>query len=384
VTTDPNVLEVGAHYTLKRYAGQPIPEWSFLPKDRNFDMEGAGACSSKDYLPHSSNMYHSLVVFIGSHTRAQVEDARNTFLKPSESLGLADRIPQIRYGNQLYGFRSDWIKLDMSTNKSLLAIGLTDNYRLPLFMRQLSKEARNEQINLMKGFEAGDAFFMNTNSTYKLWSFPGCSMFSQVDRQKDVKSEGLKQSTLGAFPVQVTPLKMAEMTGKMFSANPGFRATVWNRSPKADTLVRLSVDASWGGEQAFLDFKSKTIFASMHQQTTGGGTGGGTRTRIQQYEREKGWYFYGKSGTINYPYELNGSTENSDNKLYTIVISKKALHGATGLTREMLKENRFYVLYFSINRINLMKAGVPNEVPNLLLNAIDKVVNSASFKNYMK
>jgi hypothetical protein len=381
VSNDPQYLEtIGRHKILKVYAGKQIPNWTFLGGDKNFEL-----CRSQDYLPYSSNMYHSVVAFIGSYTPEEI--AAQAFLKPSETLGIGERFPQVSYKGRLYGFgKNNWAK-DFGSNQSLLAIGLGKNYRLPMFREQTSSklnlETVNEQINLMSGYDKGDKFFKETESSHKLWSFPECSVFSQLDRRHNILVEGLKQSTLGAFPVQITPLKMAEMSGKMFSANPGFRATIWNKRKKTDTIAPLSVHTTWtGGEAEFLRFKGQTIFASMNQQAIGGGTGIETvKTKLAQYQREKGWRFYSKSGTINYPY---GDIGEADNKLYTIVISKNDLHPAAGLTREVLKNNRFYVLYFSISRSGFNNRSHGNEVSNFILTSIDKVVNSAAFKNYMQ
>jgi hypothetical protein len=381
VSNNPQYLETtGGHRILKIYAGKDIPNWTFLERDKNFEL-----CRSQDYLPHSSNMYHSVVTFIGSYTPEEM--AAKAFLKPSETLGLGERFPQVSYKGRLYGFgKQDWAK-DFGSNNSLLAIGLRNNYRLPMFREEAStrsnRESVNEQVNLMNGSEKDDKFFKETESSHKLWSFPECSVFSQLDRRKNPLVEGLKQSTLGAFPVQITPLKMAEMSGKMFSANPGFKATIWNKRPKTNGIAPLSVHSTWtGGEAEFLRFKGQTIFASMNQQAIGEGTGiGAVKTKLVQYQREKGWRFYSKSGTINYSY---GDAGEADNKLYTIVISKNDLHPAAGLTREVLKNNRFYVLYFSINRSGFNNSTHGAEVANLILTSIDKVVNSAAFKNYMQ
>jgi hypothetical protein len=228
----------------------------------------------------------------------------------------------------------------------------------------------------MLGFD--DAFLGKTQSSYKLWSFPEYSIFSQVDRNKNKAIEGLRQSTVGGFPVQITPLKMAEMAGKLVSANPAYRATVQQnvlKSPKG----ALFVDESWGGEQAFLNFKSQTILSSMHQMaaTTDGTNWGVVAKKVQGYEA-KGLYFYGKTGTINSPYMVAGKKQEVDNRLFMLVISKEKLHDRTDLTRDMLHDNRFYVLYFVFHRSQ------GDTIGQMVGENIDKIIESSAFKTYMK
>jgi hypothetical protein len=365
-----DVLEsVGNHKILYQYAGKQVGKWTLINGDKNFEI-----CRGRDYLAYSSNVYHSLIVFIGSFEKTAV--AKRDFFKPSAQLGLSERFPQMQYGGQTVAF-SKWAE-DFSTERSLLATGLHINYDLPLFYKHVGDSARAMQTNLMQGFD--DAFFKQTQSTYKLWSFPEYSLFSQVDRNKNKAIEGLRQSTVGGFPVQITPLKMAEMAGKMVSANPSYRATVQEKQGKPRQGA-LFVDDSWGGEQAFLDFKSNTILASMHQMAaTMDGTGNSVKevvNKIQQYDG-KTFHFYGKTGTINSPYLLNGKMANVDNRLFMLVISKEKLHDRHDLTKDVLRNNRFYVLYFSFQRSQGDKVG------KLIGENIEKVIQSSSFKNYMK
>jgi hypothetical protein len=357
----------GKHKVLYKYAGKNVGQWTFIDGDKNFTT-----CTGRDYLAHSSNVYHSLILFLGSFEKEAFRD--KAFFKPVNQLASAERFPQMKYEGKAVGF-AHWAK-DFSTDRSLLANGLYRNYDLPLFYKHVSDSARGRQSNLMLGYD--DAFLGKTQSSHKLWSFPEYSIFSQVDRNKNKAIEGLRQSTVGGFPVQITPLKMAEMAGKLVSANPAYRATVQQNVLKS-TKGALFVDESWGGEQAFLNFKSQTILASMHQMaaTTDGTNWGMLAKKVQAYE-PKGFYFYGKTGTINSPYVVNGKKEQVDNRLFMLVISKEKLHDRTDLTRDILHDNRFYVLYFAFHRSQGDKIG------ELVCANVDKIIESSAFKNYMK
>jgi hypothetical protein len=357
----------GNHKVLYKYAGKNVGKWNFIDGDKNFTT-----CTGRDYLAHSSNVYHSTIIFLGSFEKEAFLDKR--FFKPSSQLGLSESFPQMKYQGKLVGF-AEWAK-DFSSNKSLLANGLYRNYDLPLFYKHVSDSARGRQSNLMLGFD--DAFLGRTQSSHKLWSFPEYSIFSQVDRNKNKAIEGLRQSTVGGFPVQITPLKMAEMAGKLVSANPAYRATVQQNVSKPPKGA-LFVDESWGGEQAFLNFKSQTILASMHQMaaTTDGTNWGVVAKKVQGYEA-KGMYFYGKTGTINSPYMVAGKKQEVDNRLFMLVISKEKLHDRTDLTRDMLHNNRFYVLYFVFHRSQ------GDSVGQMVGENIDKIIESSAFKTYMK
>ncbi|HEY1055738.1 MAG TPA: penicillin-binding transpeptidase domain-containing protein, partial [Emticicia sp.] len=281
-----------------------------------------------------------------------------------------NQFPAIEMEGTAYRLRSlkdkGWPKSSKDENtyfgneKSLLAEGLDKN--LGLIVEDVDKTDFNIK-------DRGRVDYADTavyQTLYKqqlggfLWSFPEQSFFIQAERKHANKLtnffNGLKNPTLGGTPYNVTPLKMTEMYGKLFSQNKDYQLYLTERNPQQSSW---KVDSTtW--KTGFNDFLRDNVIKGMEQVMTSGTSAalfGGSNVY-------KGYYFYGKTGTIK-------EGEQNDSKRLVLVISKN------NLMETSLKGNKFYTVYFTANEAN-------NQEWITYRLIIDQILESESFKNYMK
>ncbi len=352
-----------------QYAGYLLPE-----KKGWIDEHGEhfGNIGAVDYLRQSSNFYHSVLMFLGSYHRNdfKLNDSYRIQNLLSRKLNDPDnQFPALEMGGIAYRLRSlkekGWPRSsrDESTyfgnEKSLLAEGLDKN--LGLIVEDVDKT----DFNIKDRGRVDYADTMVYKTLYKqqiggfLWSFPEQSFFIQAERKHPYILtnffNGLKNPTLGGTPYSVTPLKMTEMYGKLFSRNKDYQLYITKREMQQSAW---KVDSTtW--KNGFNDFLQSNVVKGMEQVMTNGTAAamfGGTN----QY---KGYYFYGKTGTIK-------EGEQNDSKRLALVIAKN------NLMETPLKQNKFYTVYFTANEANEQEWGTYRTI-------IDKIIESESFKNYM-
>lgn len=344
----------------------------------NLDTHG-----NRQYLSKSTNSYNSLVVFLGSLDREQLVGTlqhlrgaapAGSFLARGLAPNPALNFPVFRYANQPYRiarFPASW-----SNRNSLMAEGLWTNFNLPVLREHLrGPEGRNLQ-NPVPGLD--DAFFAQTASSYRAWSFPEPSHLLLVDRDVDLFN-AIVQVSRGAYPVNITPLKMAEMTGSLFSFNQRFRASLFKQR---GAYQPFAADRSWPDAAALSRFFGESVFAGMHESVESG-----TAQHLLAPLRAKwaGRYqFYAKTGTISggrFRDATGRSVKDKRDKHLMLVISQNPLHDPVRPTPADLRRNRFYVLYFSFyNQSSDASWGrAAAELPNL----VEAVMASPTFKSYM-
>lgn len=352
-----------------QYAGYLLPEKKGWTDEHG---EHFGNINGVEYLRQSSNFYHSVLMFLGSYHRNdfKLNDTYRIQHVLSHKLNDSDnQFPAIEVAGVPYRLRSikdkGWPRSSRDENtyfgneKSLLAEGLDKN--LGLIVEDVDKTDFNIK-------DRGRVDYADTTvyqHLYKqqiggfLWSYPEQSFFIQAERKHpNVLTNffnGLKNPTLGGTPYSITPFKMAEMYGKLFSQNKDYQLYLTNRVTqqsgwKIDSLT-------WKG--GFNDFLKNNVIKGMEQVMTSGTAAamfGGTNLY-------KGYYFYGKTGTIK-------EGEQNDSKRLALVIAK------TNLMETPLKQNRFYTVYFTANE-------AINQDWTTYRIIIDRILASESFKNYM-
>ena len=164
---------------------------------------------------------------------------------------------------------------------------------------------------------------------------------------------------------------MTQMFGSLFSQNRAYRLTM--QSP---AMVQPRYEAFETAEKyarshhLYEDILSNHLFAGMNKVVRPSGTAGRLSSVHDELLR-KGFYLYGKTGTIS-------NRGNTESQLLGIVISREKLHDLPdpGSLQARMKDNRFYVLYFS------SEAGYHNY--DLIARTIRAVVSSQEFITYMQ
>ncbi|MEO0470172.1 MAG: hypothetical protein AAF206_11165, partial [Bacteroidota bacterium] len=343
---------------LKHFAGERFPHQIFWNSISPGDYVNEGL-QAKNYLAKSNNIYHSSVFFLGSFP---VEDLRRNLntevLKPYPGLGklkqndsIAFNWPVLNYGGQKV-FRQ-WP--NFNTDASAMAMGLYNNFDLltandqkddPNLPSQSYQSfgSRTYQRAFARGAKAGNSYFY--------WSFPEWSDFVQSDREAAPKTrKGLINPALGAYPVHVSPIKMAEMSLRLFSMNRNMELSLDDRQSKPQAFAAFDHDRDWGSDEKLFKFYRDHIYASMHN-TIQNGTASGLLPLAKSHDGQ--YWLYAKTGTTGNS-EKPGE-RNIRGKRLMVVIANRPIHQSNYAVlsdANLRKETRLYSVFLSVDNVQL-------------------------------
>ena len=333
----------------------------------------------RNYISQSSNLYHSLVMFLGSYTKEQFGIRDHSFKNIlTTNPGPSGKFPLIgingEKGNFFLPAIEKWpgtfLTLPENTKptyfgntQSLLAQGLQNNFGL--LVEEINKFGLTNQKS---NFAVSLPDSLAGKST---WSFPEESYFLQSARtainQRENFIMGLQNPTLGGTPYQVSPFKMMEMYGRYASLNNRFRASI--DKTITDSLAHWNFDpATWNTLDNYKQLLENQLSGGMADVLTNG-TG---KLLNQKSDRYKGYYLYAKTGTID------GDTKQDNSKRFALIISKEPLHTQNGQTP------KFYIVFFSIGNAYREMAGDKQWFWEFYKKILDQITESESFKTYMK
>jgi len=337
------------------------------------------------YIEVSSNFYQSAMIFLGSYPRSAFIRNNVMSLKHvlSTAAGANNTYPVFTFNGGVYYLpnynqrkgawpltneREQKKKSFFGNEHSLLADGLEINagLRTRTFDDNGNTPASYTRVNIVDS-TLYKALSKNKGS-YFLWSFPEQSSFLQAQRAFTEPYQnfnlGLKTTTLGGYPYQVSPFKMLEMYTSLLTQNRSLRLGVL---PGERTTIPWQTDASWNGTGSFNQFLAAYIFKGMNDVIYGGsGTAhalGGLRGA------HPGFYFYAKTGTIN----EEGSGAGNSRRL-VVAISNQDLQQAANVGQP---GTRVYTLYFTVDNNKDFDWA-------LLNNIINEVMASRSFQHYFR
>ena len=330
--------------------------------DKKWTLENYGGNAANNYIVRSDNLYHSLVIMFGNQ---RVGEMLN-ILKPA-GRG-AENFPTVRLGGTDYSFdRDKWYDggTAIMHNQSCLSLGLTTNFRLNTANMQVGGNEYD-----VRYFGPAFANLNKGNAALRGWSLAESGSLNTADKHSIKK--GLMQMSLGANPLEVSPLQMAEM---------GMRLTTLNRFEYLTTLsdtvsqpagyqfFELPSNSGWT-DDSYLRFHRSIIFKQMRDNFRTG-TAKALSREVAAWEK-LGYYFYAKTGTLNITDK--GSTRL---KHLMVIISNKPLENIT--TQEELQSVKYYVIYMSYLGIDKTEFNMQN-----FGKVIGAVVQSELFNKYMK
>lgn len=338
-----------------------------------------GQIGLRKYIEASSNYYQSLMMFLGSYPKSAFVVNNNASLKNVLAPGSSNSFPRMFFNGASFTFpnyngrKGNWPGTDYGAAKkisffgnenSVLANGLEVNANLQ------TKDKSKEQAGT---FGYGRVSILDSTTTSRmqtyaganyLWAMPEPSTFLQSLRAKNEIHEnfniGMKTSTLGGYPYQLSPFKMLEMYGSMMTQNRMYRLAI---SERDIAKVPWYVDSSWNGQNAFTQFMASQIFGGMHDVVHGGS---GTAGRLGGVgTRHGGLFVYAKTGTIN----EEGSGRKSSRRLI-VTVANKDLQQV-----ENVGNTKLFTFYFMID--------YNQDFDWMLLNSIiDESLNSKGVKAY--
>jgi hypothetical protein len=313
------------------YAGLPLAQ----PWDA--DPDSYDGQSMSDYIRKSSNYYQSIMLFLGSYTKADFMDSmqradiknivrtsggKNNIFPKMTIDGISYCLPNYEKGkgNWPVSDKSKTSKSYFANENSVLANGLEINAGLAC------KDKDKGDMNILSSSRTNFtdstmyAVLHKNKSSSFIWGFPEESAFPQINRhyisskQKNEINEnfnlGLKTATLGGYPYQITPYKMLEMYNALFTQNKNYDMHIL---PKKNKYEAWQIDSTWSRTQ-YNDFLANNIFKGMADVITSGTATGLAGLQAQH----SGYYFYAKTGTIN----EGGSNASNSRRLIVNITNK--------------------------------------------------------------
>ena len=361
---------LNAENSIEQYAGLKLTH----PWLNSHGDAYAASTDLNSFIARSSNFYQSIMLFLGSYQKKDFyKNGRYSLRNVLAAAGRSNAFPRIQLGESVFGLPTYSSKKWPHSNngifyfgheESLLANGLASNLNLRVKdhdKNDFTVSTRN-RVNFTDSMIY--AALQKKQSSSYFWSFPEESYFLQMNRSmKDVQqnfSVGLKNTTLGGYPYQITPFKMAEMYGSLVSNNAYYRIHITEQKNKKQAWTN---DSTWKSGE-YSRFLSSTVFQGMHQVIYGAN---GTFKELQSFcNQYPDFYFYAKTGTID---EADDG-QSIDSKRLALIITDVPLH--EGIPDHPPK---FYVIYFTMDHAR-------NHDTDMYKQILTQVMNSTSFKNY--
>lgn len=365
------------------YGGKSLRElgtyWS-LPR---YNVSNPWRLRGSRYLVSSNNLLHSMIIFMGAHDREELAEFAETkalkSLKNISNTRIVDTLhfPVINFYARRYAIDPDnWLNESspdfFTKTSSILSNGLRNNFHIYPSLTSTKGDYEYD------AFDLGDDRFKDYGNDQ--WVFPEVSTFYQADRRGNPAiRNGLFQPTLGAYPISVTPFKMAEASMRLLTLDKQEYLTSLN--PDFDNgagyeFFQYDTD-SWGSEEAFVNDHRRHLLAQMHDvmKKDRGGTAWRTGVKLAEYERE-GYYFYSKTGTIN-----SAEFETKRDKHLIVMVTRTRLHDLNEpITQKELKNLKYYSIYLSYHGIERDEFAQGDNYADI----IKAIMDSEMFRDYME
>ena len=338
--------------------------------------EGSGSAhvDVRAYMRKSSNYYNAIMVYIGSHTHTELANGRpanNPMFTQRGANWLTDNressqkqyreelFPLVRFNNALYSFSRPLS--NENVRGGILLDGLSQNLGLPVTATNDKKSYLHKSMS-------------NAKRIANYYAFPAISYFNNGIREgteRDVATEGVKMTAIGKNSVWlVSPLKMAEMYGKLISFNSNYRLTI---DPTLEKLPYqpLSTD---GDANAYLNMRNRNFILGLNDvYTASGGTAAGDKIYNKISTNLGDYFIYGKTGTID------GKTDGQvvEDHLLAVIITNRNLATMSEVSDYNDENFRFYIIYIADFDHKGNWTTVDPEI-------INTVLQSREFINYME
>ena len=302
------------------------------------------------YLSQSSNYYNALVTYLGHYGSLSSEPWASALLREANNTDY----PKITFSTSgtKYTFLDAPEKTNNKESSIILLRGLYNNFSMPTHL---------SYADSLRYIFVGDQFGGKKGlSNKKLaslfpWVYPQASSILEYKLNEHTAAERLRQYTLGSYPIAVTPLKMAEMYGKLYCIHPDFHASV---IPNYQPFKAKWRNSDGEEDEEVYSFYQRNLFRGMKMCVEHG-----TAKVLKNLSLETGYYYYAKTGT------LLGQNAEHDDRMLAVIISNKDMEKT-----ETPKEARFYVVYFRYKEAGTMPG---------VYGIVKDIVESDCFRYYM-
>lgn len=319
------------------------------------------------YMTWSRNLHHSLIVFLGSYTRADFP--RGTLRDQLKAAGVKPGFPVIGLDGAKYTLRPSpqWPLEPVSgstfgNSNSLMAVGLSEIFGLKT-QSSFSSGRLAERTNC----STLPDMLIDRN----VWAFPEGSVFDQAERTGRFSSAVI-QTTLGGGVFRVTPLHMLQMYGRLFNHDQGYRASIDSVTGTPRSWVNLNPnDWSAAAFDQFLDYGRggrKGLLESMKSVVEKG-----TAKYVKIACHKPGYSLYAKTGTTG-----NAVQNYSSKRLFVAIVKDDP----GGIPVDFKSKRKFFV-YITLDKA--YKGDKENPwYQAIFTNIINRVMESRSFKEFMR
>ena len=334
------------YFDATHFAGAQVKK---TPKGHFRSIQGDEGGGSDDvnlrtYMRKSSNYYNAIMVYIGSHSRADLamgQPANNPMFTQRNASWLTDNressqrqyreelFPLVRFNSAIYSFSRPLN--NKNVREGILLDGLHQNFGLPVSASNEKKSDLHKSMN-------------NAKRIANYYAFPAISYFNNPIREgaeRDIATEGVKMTAIGKNSVWlVSPLKMAEMYGKLVSFNSNYRLTI---DPTMEKLPYQALSTD-GDADAYLNMRNQNFIPGLHDvYTASGGTAAGDKIYNKISSNLGDYFIYGKTGTID------GKTDGHlvEDHLLAVIITNRDLAAMNEVSNYNDENFRFYVIYIA-------------------------------------
>jgi len=338
------------------------------------------------YLSKSDNIYHSVLIFLGSYKKDDFKLNNNYSLNnildntPYDTLsnypilkinGQTKYLPSIKNLNKTWPYtyinNNNNNNTYFASNNSLLATGINNNLKL--------KFEPSNVYNNTTVYTSNFTSFYDSNYKNWVWSFPEESYFRnklRSDKNKRTNfDKAIRNTALGGEPFQVTPFSILEMYGKLISQNSRYSLKI--DGTITDTPIAWNIDIqTWKNKNSFHTFLSDNVFKGMKESAIGEGTASVWLSKIFNKDDNKKYFIYAKTGTSG------SKKDNSSSRRLIVLITKFPINP------DNITKNKFYNVYFTYNKIHYRNSENDIWYYPYTQDIIRNIINSESFKQYMQ
>ena len=374
----------GVPPVVPKFAGRPIEkEFKSITLDEG---EGTREVDLEYYMYRSSNYYNAVMAYFGMLTPRQLDslwdeslfkratyNSQESYQNVFPVMRIAER-PERNTAFNYFVSESNYLNHD-----ALLPSGLEHFFGLPSSnVRTMGLYASIPRFVRVGGkVKSKSSAFTNT-------SFFNVDMRAKMPAEPRQRNEyGVRSVALGTNSAwAVSPVKMAEMFGRMITLNSGYALTLDpNEKPERTPFFSELEIPAYLAERAPLIRGMSYVFR----------TGNPSGTAVSVYtsairqqgvyldsDRDTGYYIYGKTGTIDGKLireSLNGNSERykSQDHLLSVIITNRRI--STIEDFDQLKDVKFVVVYFVDSNYSSWK-----DIDSAIL---DQIIRSESFNRYM-
>lgn len=331
-----------------------------------------------DYLVFSNNVYHSVITLLGMQKRGKLNTIFNDHPENDKF-----SFPKFTYNGKTYCFDTIWYKspedFRAKMDNSVLTYSLFNNFRIPGEMADPNSPYTN-YFGQDKKFKM---LFDSTNVMKRAWTYAETgSQNTNARKLAPLIRNGFNQLFLGAYPLEVTPLQMAELTMRLATLNRHEHLTTLDDSkntPPEDTF--FEINENWGNDKndkndEYFKFYQRQVLTQLRNSTKYG-TARGLKPLSDTLEK-KGYYLYAKTGTLN-DGRAEANSEDRRIKHLLVIIANKRLENSVSTTIDNLDSVKYYAVYLSFMGVRKEDFHVSEFQP-----VIEAIVESETFKEYMK